>query len=175
MLQGYAEVKAGLLSFWSRQFICLYGVHLCYLRSHEVSVPTKRIFIGEVVSVEVSDRDPALAFQLKMKDGTILHHRLQDTKDRDKWLQALNKARLGSINLLSLMESTSITELTGTVTEIDWSDVKVGKQKLLYCYACNFTHSLVLKSLEEGVCEFNLFRLHTHRLHLMAYSFLTLV
>jgi len=130
VLQHYAEVKAGLLSFWSRQFICLYGIQLFYFKSHDVNIPTKRISVSDFVSVDISDKEPGLAFQLTLKDGTILHHKLESAPVRDMWLSTLNKTRLGSINLLSLMDS-KVEDSKVPMIEIDYSDVKVGKQKLL--------------------------------------------
>lgn len=59
----------------------------------------RKISLSEVRSIENSSRDHTLGFQLQLKDGSILHHRLQSTEDRNRWIHCIQYLKDSSTKL----------------------------------------------------------------------------
>lgn len=138
-MESYLFKKGfGILGFggrWQRFWVVAVGKDIIYYRSHTDRKAMERASLS-MISIVAPSRGNDKEFELRLNDGTIVHHLAESADERDKWIAFLeNKRRqfLDLLHVLGIDESKleSPTDIEKEPNFIDPTEVKNGNQKLL--------------------------------------------
>lgn len=108
VVEGWLSVKTGIWSLWNRTWVSSVGADILLFKQPTAPQPLKRIPMGSVTVIEISDKDIELAFLVRVLDGTNFHFLAASREERDEWMRAIQEMKVNSMGSVDVLDSFKI-------------------------------------------------------------------